>query len=244
MTKQAMPDTVSKFDARADEYAVQSRIALAGYDACHELSACLLAAKLGRGSRAHILVAGAGGTAQDIITTARLAPHWCYTAVDPSGPMLDLARANVSQAGLDARVRFCQGRIEDLPPGERFEGAMLIGVLHHLVGSETKQAILGALGARLGEGAPLILAGNRGRYKDRTLFLSAWSERWRQHGADDREVEAKLGKILHGAEPPTSDTAVVQLLAGAGFEAPELFFSSLFWGAWITTRAAQPRRER
>jgi len=44
-----------KFDrSRADEYARQSRIALAGYDACHDLAACMLAASLGEGRAAHI----------------------------------------------------------------------------------------------------------------------------------------------------------------------------------------------
>ena len=44
---QALPQAASaaKFDtSRAAEYETQSRIALAGYDACHELAACLLAA--------------------------------------------------------------------------------------------------------------------------------------------------------------------------------------------------------
>jgi tRNA (cmo5U34)-methyltransferase len=57
------PESASKFNpARAAEYEEQSRIALAGYDACHELAACMLAAKLGTGNRADILVAGVGGT--------------------------------------------------------------------------------------------------------------------------------------------------------------------------------------
>ena len=36
----SLPASAAKFDpARAHEYAEQSRIALAGYDACHELTA-------------------------------------------------------------------------------------------------------------------------------------------------------------------------------------------------------------
>ena len=73
----------SKFDSdRAGEYAVQSRIALAGYDACHELSACQLAASLGRGGAARVLVAGVGGTAR----------------------MLELARRSLSDAAMEDRA--------------------------------------------------------------------------------------------------------------------------------------------
>jgi tRNA (cmo5U34)-methyltransferase len=58
------PDSAGKFDpSRAAEYEQQSRIALAGYDACHELSACMLSARLGAGSAAKVLVVGAGGPA-------------------------------------------------------------------------------------------------------------------------------------------------------------------------------------
>ena len=234
-----MSDSSSlKFDAsRAGDYAVQSRIALAGYDACHELAACLLAASLGPGRAAHILVAGAGGTAQEILSAARLEPNWRFTAVDPSPPMLDLARAAVDQAGLTGRVTFQRGRIEDFPPSEPYDAATLIGVLHQLPGRKAKLAILAAIAARLTPAAPLILAGNRYPYASRPLFLAAWAERWRMHGADPETVQAKFGKILQGADPPASDAEVEDVLAEAGFTAPQQFFSSLFWGGWIAKRS-------
>jgi tRNA (cmo5U34)-methyltransferase len=226
-----------KFDAqRAGEYAVQSRIALAGYDACHELAACLLAAELGAGRSARILVAGAGGTGQEILSAAKLEPGWHFTAVDPSQPMLELALANVEQADLAARTTPVLGSIQDLSSEPAFDAATLIGVLHHLPGEEAKLVILTALAARLKPGAPLILAGNRHAYASRPLFLRAWGERWRMHGATAPEIEAKLGKIVQGADPPVTDEHVAALLAQAGLEAPVLFFSSLFWGGWFTRR--------
>src|ERR1700744_4922673 len=92
-----------KFDAaRAGEFAAQTRTPRAGNSACHELAACLLAAALGSGGTADILVAGAGGTAQEIVTAGRLEAGWRFTAVDPSQPMLDLATTAVEQAGLAA----------------------------------------------------------------------------------------------------------------------------------------------
>jgi tRNA (cmo5U34)-methyltransferase len=60
------------------------------------------------------------------------------------------------------------------------------------------------------------------------------------HGAAPEEVEEKLGKILQGADPPHSEEAVASLLAESGFSAPVRFFSSLFWGAWITRCGVAP----
>lgn len=230
--------SAAKFNpARAAEYAQQSRIALAGYDACHELAACMLAAALDEAQPVHLLAVGAGGTGQELIANARLHAHWRFTAVDPSAPMLELALQNVEAAGLGARVRAVLGAVEDLPAEPAFDAATLIGVLHHVPGAEAQGALLQAVAARLRPGAPLVLAGNRGAYEDQPLLLAAWAQRWRMHGATAEEVERKLGTIRQGACPPASDVAVWELLAQAGFERPTQFFSSLFWGAWIAFKA-------
>jgi tRNA (cmo5U34)-methyltransferase len=230
-------DRAGKFDAdRAGEYEKQSRIALAGYDACHELTACMLAASLGEGTAANVLVAGAGGTAQEIVTAGRLERNWRFTAVDPSKPMLDLALAQVDAAGLSSRTEAILGFVEDLPADRVFDAATLIGVLHHLPGDQAKLAILRSIASRLKPGAPLVLAGNHYAYSSQPRLLAAWSQRWRMQGATPDEVKAKLAKILQGADPPHSEEAVASLLADAGFEKPLRFFSSLFWGAWIAHR--------
>jgi tRNA (cmo5U34)-methyltransferase len=233
-------DSASKFGpSRAAEYEQQSRIALAGYDACHELTACMLSARLGAGSAANVLVVGVGGPAQEITKAGHLEPNWCFTAVDPSEPMLDIARTRIADAGMAERTKVVLGRVEDLPDEPIFDAATLIGVLHHLPGSEAKQGILQAISSRLKPGAPLVLAGNHYAYSNEPLMLKAWGERWRMQGASPDEVKAKLGKILQGADPPHSEAAVVSLLTTSGFEAPQRFFSSLFWSAWIVFKAGQ-----
>ncbi|AOJ06329.1 class I SAM-dependent methyltransferase [Burkholderia mayonis] len=234
------PSGAAKFDpSRAAEYAAQSRIALAGYDACHDLAACMLASSAAaEEGAAQILVAGAGGTAREVVALAGLEPSWRFTAVDPSQPMLDLARANVAAAGLDARVRMHHGYVDDLPPDAHFDGATLIGVLHHVPGDDAKAALLGSIARRLKPGAPLVVAGNYRRYAEHPQLLSAWAQRWRMHGASPDEVAQKLATILRGADPPASEDAVHALLDAAGFREPVRFFASLFWGAWIATRGA------
>jgi tRNA (cmo5U34)-methyltransferase len=231
-------DSAGKFDSsRATEYEEQSRIALAGYDACHDLTACVLAAALGSGGSVQVLVAGAGGSAQEITKAGRLEPGWRFTAVDPSQPMLDIAKARIADAAMTQRTTVILGRVDDLPAGEAFDAATLIGVLHHLPGNEAKVSILKAIASRLKPGAPFILAGNHHTYASKPLLLSAWGERWRAQGATPDEVKAKLGKILQGADPPHSEEAVMQLLTDAGFTGGQRFFSSLFWGAWVAFKA-------
>lgn len=230
------PDSVAKFDgSRAAEYETQSRIALAGYDACHELSACLLSAHLGAGART-VLVAGAGGTGQEILTTARLEPQWFFVAADPSPPMLDLAMERVDGAGLSHRVERFAGKVEALPRARWFDAATLIGVLHHIPDPQDKAALLRSLADRLPPHAPLVVACNRCPYETQPLFLQAWARRWRMAGASESEIGAKLGKILQGAVPPASEAEVESMLAKAGFVRPLRFFSSLFWSAWIVFR--------
>lgn len=233
-----MTSSAAKFDTdRANEYAAQSRIALAGYDACHELAACLLSAELGPRNDPRLLVVGAGGTAQEILVAGKLCPGWRFTAVDPSPPMLEVAKASVEAAGLAPAATWHAGYVHELPEDERFDAATVIGILHHLPGREAKLGLLQSIASRLHPKASLVLACNRGAYTSRPLLLKAWGERWRMTGASAEEVEVKRKKILQGADPPASDEDVEGLLSDAGFEQPQLFFSSLFWGAWIARRS-------
>ncbi|MGX9934811.1 class I SAM-dependent methyltransferase [Advenella kashmirensis] len=227
-----------KFDSsRAAEYEQQSKIALAGYDACHELSACMLSASLADQNSPHVLVVGAGGPAHEITKLGLFQPTWRFTAIDPSEPMLSIAKSNIDAAGILDRVTLHPGLVEDLKRAPLYDAATLIGVLHHIPGSDEKNQILSDIAARLVPGAPLILACNHYLYAESPLLLKAWSQRWAMQGLHPDEVRSKLGTILKGADPPESEQAVFDLLHSAGFERPQRFFSSLFWGAWIVFRA-------
>ena len=167
---------------------------------------------------------------------AALEPTWRFTAVDPSEPMLEAAEQQLQANNLLERTSLHLGHVEDLVADESYDAATLIGVLHHLEGDAAKRQILRSIRAHLKPGAPLIVAGNQYAYASQPLLLAAWGQRWRQHGASADEVKAKLGKILQGADPPHSEAAVQQLMFDAGFADATRFFSSLFWGAWLTRK--------
>ncbi len=240
--------STAKFDAeRAAEYAVQSRIALAGYDACQELTACLLAATLDPAAAARVLVVGVGGNASEIRALAPLAPNWRYVGVDPSPDMLNAARDVLKSEGLLDRTSLHQGYLEDLPDQEPFDAAIMFGVLHHLRGDVAKRSILEALVSRMREGAPVVVAGNRYEYSSKPLLLNAWKQRWLFAGEAPERIDHMLARITLAADPPHSNEDFEAYLERAGVEELQQFFCSLFFAAWIgrtrekRTRSASSR---
>ncbi len=150
-----------KFDqSRASEYEVQSRIALAGDEACHDLSACILAAKLKNVDEARVLVAGADGNAQEVLSIAKLKPQWKFSAVDPSAAMLEIAKSRMSERDMASSTDFVHGYVDDLSMERTFDAATLIGVFHHVSKPQDKLRLLRSLADRLKIEAPLILACN------------------------------------------------------------------------------------
>lgn len=85
--------------------------------------------------RRHGFWSSAGGTAGEIIAAARLESKWDFVAIDPSAPMLDLAREHLAKAEVSDRVETVLGAVADLDRAPSFDAAIMIGVLHHLPGT-------------------------------------------------------------------------------------------------------------
>lgn len=115
---------------------------------------------------------------------AKLEPGWRFTAVDPSGPMLEAAKQQLAANNLLGRTALHLGHVEDLVANGSYDAATLIGVLHHLDGDEAKLKILRSIQAHLKPGAPLIVAAVQKLLSDAgfgsatrffsSLFWSAW----------------------------------------------------------------------
>lgn len=73
-----------------------------------------------------VLVVGAGGTAGEIYAAARLEPEWSF--LDPSPPMLDLARTHLIEADVFDRVETVPGAVADLDSSPSFDAVIMIGV--------------------------------------------------------------------------------------------------------------------
>ncbi len=73
------------------------------------------------------------GPARIPIALCRADRHFRILGVDLAGPMLDLARRNVAEAGLTDRIRFARGDAKNLPfPDGRFEAVVSNTIVHHI----------------------------------------------------------------------------------------------------------------
>lgn len=142
------------------------RLFMPGLEAVHRMTGILLQERIGRSGE--LLVLGAGG-GLELKALAELEPDWRFVAVDPSGPMLALARRHIADAA--ARTIFVEGLIDDAPAGP-FDGATCLLTLHFLAPDERRRT-LAELRRRMRPGAPLVVAhgsfphGDRDRWLDR-----------------------------------------------------------------------------
>lgn len=147
------PNPVSMvFDAaRAEAYDTQCSGAHALRDAAH----LLIAACFSRlPQEASILVAGAG-TGAEVRYLAPRFPGWRFTLVDPSAPMLAVARRHAEAAGFADRCTFHADYVSATPL-EAHDGATSLLVSHFLTEAAARQSFFEDIAARLKPGSPLF----------------------------------------------------------------------------------------
>jgi tRNA (cmo5U34)-methyltransferase len=218
---------------RAAHYDAQASVSLAGYTAAYELGACALAARLEGREAASLLFVGLG-TGAELVPFQRLGvPGWRFTGVDPSDAMLAVARERLQKEGLLARAQLHVGELPTLPEGPPFDGAQMMGVLHHVDGEEARLALLREVARRLAPDAPLVLGCRVGTDPELT---DVELRRLRAYGISP-EMLAHRRQHAGAMRPIASDEALFALLAQAGLAAPRLLFASLQYKVFLTRRA-------
>lgn len=218
---------------RAPHYDAQAAVNLAGYQAAYELGVSALAAHLDGQDTASLLHVGLG-TGAELLPYHRFnVPGWRFTGVEPSGAMLEVARKRLEAEGLLARTHLHEGELRTLPQGPRFDGAQLMGVLHHVEGEEARVELLREVARRLKPGAPLVLGCRIGQDPELTNVESC---RLRAYGVTPEKLEARR-QAMAKMQPIASDAALFELFERAGFVAPKPLFVSLQYKVFLAHRA-------
>jgi tRNA (cmo5U34)-methyltransferase len=202
------------------------------YDRLHELVVAQLGLALDDGAR--VLVVGAG-TCTEILALADFDDSWTFTAVEPSAPMVDVAKQRIDDAGLTKRVTFHTGTLDTLDDRGPFQAATAI-LMMQFVPAEDKPKLFKDIGSRLESGAPLIMAHPIGdpESDEHALAMQAWRDHIAKALPDRAEdVYASVQDTLHFV----SDDMQAEALTAAGFAAPQRFHTRMVFGAWRVNKA-------
>lgn len=216
------------------KYDVAIRRTVLGYDELHTLSVSILAARTPDPAR--LLVVGAG-TGEELNRLATRFPRATLTGVDPSTPMLDVARERLRAADQLDRIELVPGLVEDLPEDPSFDAATLLLVMHFLPDDGAKLTLLRDIAARLRPGAPLVVADLCGDPSSIAfqLLRDAWLQRQVAIGMERSEATDMLIKIEQIVQF-MSESRTLELFGQAGFGNVVPYFQALLFRGWVATR--------
>ncbi|PTL81566.1 class I SAM-dependent methyltransferase [Vitiosangium sp. GDMCC 1.1324] len=219
---------------RAAQYDTQATTWFIGTQAMHEAIASVLAALLDGQDTASVLSVGVGTGLELLPYVKQGAPGWRFTGVDPSPDMLAVARTRLATAGLLERTHLHVGTLDSLPEGPRFDGAQMIGVLHHVGDEEGRLALLREVVRRLKPGAPFVFGCRVGMDP---VLTAVEAHRLRWAGAP-AEFTTHMAQGLASLKVPESEAAIASLLARAGLEPPRQFFAAMQFRVYLTRSAS------
>ncbi len=208
-------------------YADRTRRLVPGWDGLQAMATLLLAERAPADAR--VLVVGAGGGAE-LHAFATAHPGWRFAGVDPSAPMLDLARRTL--AAHAGRVDFHEGYVDTAPAGP-FDAASCLLTMH-FVPLDQRLPTLREIRRRLAPGAPFVLAhmsfaqapGERDTWLARYVAFATASG---VEPENARRAAEAIGATLPLLSPDDEEALLVQ----AGFADIRLFYAGFTFRGWV-----------
>jgi tRNA (cmo5U34)-methyltransferase len=182
---------------------------------------------------ARILCVGVA-TGTELITLAQKHPNWHFTALEPSGAMLDVCRRRVEEAGLTARCTFHEGYLSTLPALEKHDAATCFLVSQFILDRGDRAKFFAEIANQLKTGG--ILASSDLSSSNSAVSYDALLKVW-QYAMSNADVTPDMLKRMREAYAkdvavlPAAEIAAI-ILAG-GFEAPVPFFQAGLIHAWF-----------
>lgn len=224
------------FDQQASRYDKQWAKTAAIRDGLHFLLNAVFAELP---THVRILCVGAG-TGEEIAYLAKRYPYWSFTAVEPSGAMLDVCRSKAAKEGFIDRCYFHEGYLDSLPANDEFDAATSFLVSQFILEQDARTKFFREIAARLRPDGILTssdLASEVGSPEYEAL-LHVWLNMMASAGIPSEGLErmraayAKDVAIL----PPDQ---VASIIKSGGFSTPVKFFQAGLIHAWFARSASE-----
>jgi tRNA (cmo5U34)-methyltransferase len=188
---------------------------------------------------ANILCVGVG-TGDELIYLAKQNPGWTFTAVEPSGGMLDVCRRRTEKEGIASRCIFHEGYLSSLPANEKHDAATCFLVSQFILDKTERARFFGEIAERLKPNGILAssdLASDT-QSPEYDVLLRAWTN---MMSAADISLETleRMRKAYANDVGVLPSEKVVEIIKSGGFELPVQFFQSGLIHAWLSKRARE-----
>lgn len=221
------------FDQQASSYDERWAKTAPIRDALHFL---LEAVFSGLPANARILCVGAG-TGEEMAYLAKRFPQWTFTAVEPSGAMLEACRNKAEKEGFLSRCNFHEGYLASLPAQDAFDAATCFLVSQFILDQEARSAFFNSIAARLGPGGILASSdlASETDSKEYDALLRTWLNMMQVAGIPAAGLEQMRAAYTKDVAilPPARITSIIR---SGGFDNPVMFYQAGLIHAWFSQR--------
>ncbi len=183
---------------------------------------------------ARILCVGVG-TGVELAHLAKKNPAWRFTAVEPSGPMLDVCKRRAEKVGYASRCHFYEGYLDSLSVAEPYDAATCFLVSQFILDQQARSEFFREISRKLKSGGILASSDLASDVKssEYEVLLLAWMNMMAASDISpegiDRMRKAYANDV--GVLPPSRIASIIE---SGGFEPPVQFFQAGLIHAWLS----------